>query len=77
MQDNKESFKKRYNIINRISEGNFGCVYKALDKHTSNLFLKKTRMSLLKNFLLHRGIKNRDQLWNEKSLFFLKIIIKM
>ena len=34
----KESFKKRYQILNRISEGNFGCVYKALDTKTSNGF---------------------------------------
>jgi serine/threonine protein kinase len=27
----KESFKKRYQITKRISEGNFGCVYQATD----------------------------------------------
>jgi serine/threonine protein kinase len=41
MEENpKESFKKRYSILNRISEGNFGCVYKAMDNQTSTLFTK-------------------------------------
>ena len=38
MESPKESFKKRYQIIKRISEGNFGCVYKALDAKTSFLY---------------------------------------
>lgn len=36
----KVSIKKRYSILKRIAEGNFGCVYKALDTETSNNLIK-------------------------------------
>ena len=35
MIEGTESFKKRYKVLHRISEGNFGCVFKALDTLTS------------------------------------------
>ena len=34
------SIKKRYTILNRIAEGNFGCVYKALDTETGFYFIQ-------------------------------------
>jgi len=37
MIDGTDSFKKRYKVISRISEGNFGCVFKAQDTITSNV----------------------------------------
>lgn len=37
MIEGTDSFKKRYKVITRISEGNFGCVFKALDTFTSSI----------------------------------------
>jgi serine/threonine protein kinase len=42
MIEGTESFKKRYKVLNRISEGNFGCVFKARDTLTSPLYLLQT-----------------------------------
>ncbi len=58
-EPSKESFKKRYTIIKRIAEGNFGCVYKALDVKTSIKFIK-TCLQPLKSFLFLLEIQNKD-----------------
>jgi len=60
MESPKESFKKRYQIIKRISEGNFGCVYKALDTKTSFLYKSDEFVALKKLFVATRNQKQRS-----------------
>jgi hypothetical protein len=55
LQSTEESLKKKYEIIEKISEGQFGTVFRAINKENSkDLFeiLKlQTKLLLLKSFM--------------------------
>ena len=47
----EKKFKEKYQIIERISEGNFGTVYKARDTRTSNYMLILDQIFAMKKMI--------------------------